>query len=89
MQPLPPLNPPSLPLPLCVWCPRPLQANPSQAEQAFRQFKARKEAAEKKARGSVAERYGDGGAQAPPEDLRLLAQTEAYVEYDAAGGCGL
>lgn len=58
---------------------------PSQAELAFQQFKARKEQAAKQSVQSVLERYGDA-AQAPPEDLRALAQTEAYVEYDAAGG---
>lgn len=58
---------------------------PSQAELAFRQFKQRKESSAKQGKQSVVERYGDGGAQAAPEDLKALAQTEAYVEYDAAG----
>ncbi|GAB4821179.1 hypothetical protein N2152v2_008225 [Parachlorella kessleri] len=62
-----------------------MQAMPSQAELAFRQFKQRKESAAQNSKASVAERYGDGGAQALPEDLKALAQTEAYVEYDAAG----
>lgn len=65
-----------------------LQATPSQAELAFQDFKSRKEAVSGKTKEEILAKYGSAAAS-PTDDVRALQGSEAYVEYDAAGGCGL
>ena len=57
---------------------------PSQAELLHKEFKRRKEELERKKETAVTDRYGDA-ADVMPEELKVVAATEHYVEYDATG----
>ena len=57
---------------------------PSQAELLHKEFKKRKEALSKNKENAVADKYGNA-SDVMPEELKLVAQTEHYVEYDAHG----
>ena len=61
-----------------------LQATPSQAEAAFRRFKARRQEAGAGRRQDVRDRYGDA-AEPLTEEVAALRGSEAYAEYDASG----
>jgi hypothetical protein len=57
---------------------------PSQAELAFQQYQARKEALTHKTKADVLTRYGNA-AEPADDSMRALAATESYAEYDASG----
>lgn len=59
-------------------------AVPSAAAIMFTTQQVRQAQVAVKSKKSVLEKYGSAG-QKPPEDITALAQSEAYVEYDAAG----
>jgi pre-mRNA-processing factor SLU7 len=61
-----------------------VQALPSLAEVMYKQFKEKKEGLNKKNTQEVLEKYGNEGKK-PSEEVLLLGQTEAYVEYDRTG----
>jgi pre-mRNA-processing factor SLU7 len=59
-------------------------AMPSQAERSFKDVQERKKMLQQANSKSVLDKYGSA-ANAPPEDLRAIQQTEAYAEYDVTG----
>ena len=61
------------------------QANPSQAEAIYRDFKSKKAKLTTKKKVDVSEKYGNAASAEKPEDELLLGQTEVYREYDASG----
>ncbi|KAG2483817.1 hypothetical protein HYH03_017340 [Edaphochlamys debaryana] len=61
-----------------------MQANPSLAEMLYKQFKEKKDKLEDKSKQSVVEKYGSAAAPMP-EDIKSLAGSERYVEYDRSG----
>ena len=61
------------------------QANPSQAEAIYRDFKAKKAKLTTKKKVDVSEKYGNAATADRPEEELLLGQTEVYREYDASG----
>ena len=61
-----------------------LQANPSQAELAYKTFQAKKAALQGQSKSALLETYGSAAAT-PTEEVLALRGTEAYVEYDASG----
>lgn len=62
-----------------------VQANPSQAEAIYRDFKAKKAKLTTQKKVDVSEKYGNAASADKPEDELLLGQTEVYREYDASG----
>ena len=61
-----------------------VQATPSQAEAAYRAFKAKKEMLKNDTKSALLDKYGNV-ALAPTEETRAIRGTEAYAEYDATG----
>ncbi|KXZ44279.1 hypothetical protein GPECTOR_70g510 [Gonium pectorale] len=61
-----------------------MQANPSLAEMLYSQFKEKKEQLESKSKEDVAAKYGSAAAPLPDE-VKVLAGSERYVEYDRTG----
>jgi len=62
-----------------------LQANPSQAELLYKDFKQKRETLKNKTKESILAKYGgEEHLEAPPKEL-MMAQTEAYMEYSADG----
>lgn len=61
-----------------------MQATPSQAEVAFKEFQAKKKLLQSKTKNDVLAKYGNA-AETPTEEVLALRGTEAYAEYDAAG----
>ena len=61
-----------------------MQAAPSQAEALMRSFKSKKAALDGRSKAAVLESYGTAAAT-PDEEVRQLAQTDNYVEYNAQG----
>ena len=60
------------------------QATPSQAEAAFRAFKAKKDMLKSGTKSAILDKYGNV-ALAPTEESRAIRGTEAYAEYDPSG----
>lgn len=61
-----------------------IQATPSQAELAHRQFLQKKAALATRSKDTVLSKYGNA-AETPDEQMLALKASEAYVEYDASG----
>ncbi|PNW85593.1 hypothetical protein CHLRE_03g194000v5 [Chlamydomonas reinhardtii] len=61
-----------------------MQANPSLAEMLYKQFKEKKEQLDGKDKEDVVAKYGSAAAPVP-EDVKALAASERYVEYDRTG----
>lgn len=53
-------------------------------ELLYRQYKDKKEKLQEQTKEQVMEKYGQLGEK-PPEDVKLLQQSEHYVEYDKFG----
>jgi pre-mRNA-processing factor SLU7 len=61
-----------------------MEANPTQGEILYKQFKETTSEVKTKTKGSLLERYGGEEHLDAPKEL-LLAQSEQYVEYDPLG----
>jgi pre-mRNA-processing factor SLU7 len=63
-----------------------LQADPTTAEEVFKNFGSRKRTIEERRRAEILERYGDQQHLAgDPDILTSVRQSEAYVEYNRDG----
>lgn len=60
------------------------QANPSLAEKLYEQFKAKKSSLASATKEDIMGKYGSCAGPLP-DDVRALAGTEKYVEYDRLG----
>jgi pre-mRNA-processing factor SLU7 len=61
-----------------------IEANPTQGEFLYKQFKEKTTEVKSKKQDSILERYGGAEHLDAPKEL-LLAQSEQYVEYDPTG----
>ncbi len=57
-----------------------------QAEALYRQFRTKKEVLQGKTKEQVMSKYGSA-AKDPDEEVLALAQSEAYIEYNAEVRC--
>ncbi|CAN8075669.1 unnamed protein product [Agarophyton chilense] len=62
-----------------------LQAEPSRAEAVFREFETRKKDLQEKRRAEIIHKYGGQEHTVPQPGISDVAETKAYMEYDAEG----